>query len=322
MSFVDISIVVPCYNEAENLNEFVARVRGVFSKLTWSYEIIFVDDGSTDHTLTVAIALTKKYSNIRVIELSRNFGHQYAVTAGIDHAEGDAIVLIDADLQDPPEVIEEMISKWQEGYDVIYAQRKTREGESFFKLMTASVFYRFLRFLNKNIPLDTGDFRLMDRKVVNAVKLLKEQHRFLRGIVSWVGFKSCAICYDRKPRFAGMTAYSIKKMVLFALDGITSFSILPLRLVTLIGMVTVLVSLCMVISIVFTKFLNYDYYVPGFPTIVTVALFFGGVQLVSLGIIGEYVGRIYEESKNRPLYIIKGIHSGNYGSVRSGDTTT
>ncbi len=308
MCQVDVSIVVPCYNEAENLNEFVTRIREVFSNLALSYQIIFVDDGSSDNTLALAICLSQELSNIKVIELSRNFGHQYAVTAGIDYAEGRAVVLIDADLQDPPEVIGEMISKWQEGYEVVYGQRKKREGESLFKLFTAKLFYRFLRLLSKDIPIDTGDFRLMDGKVVNIVKSLHEKHRFLRGMVSWVGFKQTAIPYDRKSRFAGVTGYSLDKMVLFALDGITSFSILPLRLVSLIGMVTMIASLLMIGYVVLIKVFNPSYYIPGFPTIVILILFLGGIQLLSLGVIGEYVGRIYEQSKSRPLYIVRNIY--------------
>jgi len=308
MCQVDVSIVVPCYNEAENLNEFVTRIREVFSNLALSYQIIFVDDGSSDNTLALAICLSQELSNIKVIELSCNFGHQYAVTAGIDYAEGRAVVLIDADLQDPPEVIGEMISKWQEGYEVVYGQRKKREGESLFKLFTAKLFYRFLRLLSKDIPIDTGDFRLMDGKVVNIVKSLHEKHRFLRGMVSWVGFKQTAIPYDRKSRFAGVTGYSLDKMVLFALDGITSFSILPLRLVSLIGMVTMIASLLMIGYVVLIKVFNPSYYIPGFPTIVILILFLGGIQLLSLGVIGEYVGRIYEQSKSRPLYIVRNIY--------------
>jgi len=308
MYLVDISVVAPCYNEAENLNEFVTRVRAVFSNLILSYQIILVDDGSSDDTLALAICLAQEFSNIKVIELSRNFGHQYAVTAGIDYAEGKAVVLIDADLQDPPEVIEEMISKWQEGYEVVYGQRKKREGESLFKLFTAKLFYRFLRLLSKDIPVDTGDFRLMDRKVVNIVKSLHEKHRFLRGMISWVGFKQTAILYDRKSRFAGITGYSVDKMILFALDGITSFSILPLRLVSLIGMITTVASLLMIASVFLTKIFNPSYYIPGFPTVVVLILFLGGIQLLSLGIIGEYVGRIYEQSNNRPLYIVRNMY--------------
>jgi len=283
MCQVDVSIVVPCYNEAENLNEFVTRIREVFSNLALSYQIIFVDDGSSDNTLALAICLSQELSNIKVIELSRNFGHQYAVTAGIDYAEGRAVVLIDADLQDPPEVIGEMISKWQEGYEVVYGQRKKREGESLFKLFTAKLFYRFLRLLSKDIPIDTGDFRLMDGKVVNIVKSLHEKHRFLRGMVSWVGFKQTAIPYDRKSRFAGVTGYSLDKMVLFALDGITSFSILPLRLVSLIGMVTMIASLLMIGYVVLIKVFNPSYYIPGFPTIVILILFLGGDSIAVIG---------------------------------------
>jgi glycosyltransferase involved in cell wall biosynthesis len=305
---IEFSVVAPCYNEEKGLPEFVLRTTAVLDKLGMTYELILVDDGSRDQTLATAISLKQKYPCIKVVGLARNFGHQAAVTAGMDLAEGKAVVLIDADLQDPPEVILEMVPKWREGFDVVYAQRRQREGESQFKLLTAKIFYRLLRKMtDANIPVDTGDFRLMDRNVVDAIKNMREKHRFIRGMVSWVGFKQTPVLYDRKSRHAGETNYPLKKMVLFAMDAITSFSIIPLRLVTILGLIMMSITAALGLLVIAVRLLLPTYFIPGFGMIVLLILFFGGLQLFALGVIGEYVGRIYEEIKRRPLYLIKTI---------------
>lgn len=306
---IELSVVVPCYNEEKGLLEFVKRTDAVLKQLNSKYELILVNDGSRDNTLGVAVELSKSYPNLKVLNLSRNFGHQVAVTAGMDAAMGNAVVLIDADLQDPPELIPQMVEKWREGYDVAYGQRRTREGEKYFKLVTAKLFYRLLKRITKvNIPIDTGDYRLMDRKVVEAMKQLRESHRFIRGLVSWTGFKQTPVLYDRLQRFAGETHYPFHKMFLFSLDAITSFSIIPLRLLTFFGLFIVLFTILFSFIIIAVKFIDPNYYLAGFPTIVLLISFFGGIQLLSLGVIGEYVGRIYEEIKRRPLYFVDAIY--------------
>lgn len=306
---VEISVAAPCYNEARGLPEFVKRTDDVLRQLKRKYELILVNDGSRDDTFEVAVELTKSYPSLKVISLSRNFGHQVAVTAGMDAAVGDAVVLIDADLQDPPELISEMVAKWRSGYEVVYAQRRRREGEGFFKILTAKLFYRFLRRITKvTIPIDTGDFRLMDRKVVEAMKRLRESHRFIRGLVSWTGFKQAPVLYTRKPRYTGETHYPWRKMFLFSLDAITSFSIVPLRLLTILGSLIVLLAIFFSLFVLVVKLFDPGFFLAGFPTIVLLISFFGGIQLLSLGIIGEYVGRIYEEIKRRPLYFVDAIY--------------
>ena len=311
-NITDLTIVVPCYNEEKVLPEFVSRTISVIQNLKKSFEMILINDGSKDSTGEVARSLADKHPEIKVINFSRNFGHQSAVTAGIDHAKGRAVILIDADLQDPPEVITEMVQKWHEGYDVVYGQRQTREGETRFKLLTAKFFYQCLRFLtDKSIPKDTGDFRLMDRKVVDEIKNMREKHRFIRGMVSWVGFRQTPVLYDRKPRFAGKTNYPLKKMLMFSLDAILSFSILPLRLITFLGMVIVVVALFFSSLIFIVRMSQPDYFIPGFSATTLLILFFGGIQLFAIGVVGEYLGRIYEEIKRRPLYIISDSYKTN-----------
>ncbi len=306
---IEISVAAPCYNEAKGLPEFVKRTDGVLKQLKTSYELILVNDGSVDESFNVGVELTKTYPHLKVVSLSRNFGHQVAVTAGMDIAVGDAVILIDADLQDPPELISEMVAKWREGYQVVYGQRRMREGEKFFKLFTAKLFYRLLRRITKvSIPVDTGDFRLMDRKVVEAMKRLRESHRFIRGLVSWTGFKQIPVTYDRKPRFVGETHYPWRKMLLFSIDAITSFSIVPLRLLTLFGSMIVLLAVLFSAYVLVVKIFDPGFFLAGFPTIVLLISFFGGIQLLSLGVIGEYVGRIYEEIKRRPLYFVDAIY--------------
>jgi len=281
------------------------RLVTVLKKIDGNYEIIYVSDGSTDNTNSILEDMVShdKEGRLKLIKLSRNFGHQTAVTAGIEFAKGDAVVLIDADLQDPPELIPEMLEKWQENYKVIYCQRKKRKGESRFKLITAKWFYKALAYLSDvDIPVNTGDFRLMDRKVVDVINSMPEKDRFIRGMVAWVGFKQFALQYEREERYAGESKYPFWKMVKFATDGILSFSIKPLRLSTLLGFVSSLFSFLGVIYALVMWIIGSP--VLGWTLMFIAIMFFSGVQLISLGVIGEYVGRSYAESKNRPLYII------------------
>ena len=311
-----LAIVAPCYNEAGGLPEFVRRVKAVCAQLGCAHEIILVNDGSRDGTLSVALDLASRDPVIRVVNLLRNFGHQAAVTAGLDLAGGDAVVLIDSDLQDPPEVLLEMVAAWRAGADVAYGQRRSREGETAFKLFTAQLFYRLLRGLTKSeIPADTGDFRLMDRRVVDVLRSMREPHRFIRGMVSWVGGQQVAVPYDRKPRFAGETKYPFGKMFAFAVDAITSFSIVPLRLVTWLALTVIALTVVAGVGVVVVKLFNPHYFIPGYPSIIITIVFFGGVQLLALGIIGEYLGRMYEASKARPLYIVEQVYAQHDGRL-------
>jgi len=305
-----LSVIAPVYNEQDNLELFVKRVLEVVGELKVLHEIILVDDGSNDNSYSVALKLAEKNPAVKVISFSRNFGHQVAVTAGIDFAKGDAIVIIDSDLQDPPEVIKEMFKKWQEGYEVVYGKRRNREGETKFKILTAKFFYRIFKYLtDKTIPEDTGDFRLLDKKVADVFKKMPERHRFIRGMVSWCGFKQGPVLYDRNPRYMGKTKYPLTKMILFALDAITSFSVIPLRLITFLGIFIIFAVICLSILIVIVKLMNYDYFILGFPVLTLSILLFGGLQLFAIGILGEYLGRIYQESKGRPLYVVKEVYS-------------
>ncbi|MEQ8199543.1 MAG: glycosyltransferase family 2 protein [Clostridiaceae bacterium] len=300
-----ISVVVPMYFEQDVAEECYSRLKKTVEENNINYEFIFINDGSTDRTLEILKKIGNVDKNVKIIDFARNFGHQVAVTAGIFHAKGDAVVLIDADLQDPPELIVDMIHKWQEGYDVVYGKRAKRKGESAFKLITAKYFYKFLEAMSEiKIPKDTGDFRLMDRKVVEAFKMMPERNRFIRGMVSWIGFKQTFIEYQRDERYAGETKYPLKKMIRFAADGIISFSSKPLKLVTDLGIITILVSFALLIYIIFEKlFLKST--IEGWASIMVGITFFSGIQIFSLGIIGSYISRIYDESKNRPLYFIK-----------------
>lgn len=303
-----LSIVAPCYNEEAGLPEFVRRVKAVCEQLCCRYEIVLIDDGSRDRTLQIALNLALQDPTLRVVHLLRNFGHQAAVTAGLDLAFGDAVVLIDSDLQDPPEIILEMVAEWKKGADVAYGRRRVREGETAFKLFTASLFYRLLKRMTKSeIPSDTGDFRLMDGRIVKVLRSMRERHRFIRGMVSWVGGKQVAVPYDRKPRFAGETKYPFFRMLAFAIDAITSFSVIPLRLVTYLALAVIAFASVATIFIVIIKLINPGYYIPGYPAIMLTIVFFGGFQLLALGIIGEYLGRLYEASKDRPLYIVESV---------------
>jgi dolichol-phosphate mannosyltransferase len=301
-----LSIVIPCYNEEEVIEETTKRLIHVCSSLkNFDVELIFVDDGSHDTTRELLKRFSTEDNRIRIIGFARNFGHQIAVTAGIDAANGDAVVLIDADLQDPPELIHDMVSKWQQGYDVIYGTRTDRQGESSFKLATARSFYRLLNNLSDiPIPLDTGDFRLMSRPVVDTLRAMPERDRFVRGMVSWVGFKQTALPYKRAERFAGVTKYPLKKMVRFATDGILSFSTKPLQVSAGLGMISASVALIGIFYALFLRVFT-DIWVEGWTALMIAVLFLGGVLLISVGILGEYVGRIYNEIKNRPLYVVQ-----------------
>lgn len=301
-----ISIVVPMYYEEKVADECYKRLKKVMVDNNINYEFIFVNDGSKDRTFEILSKIAEQDKNTKIISFSRNFGHQIAVTAGVDKAKGDAVVVIDADLQDPPELIPKMIDLWSEGYKVVYAKRKKRKGESFFKLFTAGMFYRILdKMTDIDIPLDTGDFRLMDRDVVNVLKTMKENNRFVRGMVSWVGFKQTPIEYERDERFAGETKYPLKKMIKFASDGIISFSAKPLKLMGSLGIFCVSISLIIFLYALIRKLTNDVNVVSGWASIMTAVTFLGGVQLLSISVLGEYIGRIYDESKGRPLYIIE-----------------
>ncbi len=299
-----LSVVVPLYNEELVIHEMYSQLTSVLEGAQLNYEIVMVNDGSSDKTLPMAKDICAGDKRVKLVSFSRNFGHQIAITAGMDRASGDAIVFIDADLQDPPEVILEMIEKWKEGNKVVYGVRKKREGESFFKLFTAKVFYRVLRQLTSiSIPVDTGDFRLIDRCVVDQLKRMTERSRFVRGMVSWVGFKQCKVEYVRHERFAGETKYPLKKMIKFALDGILSFSHIPLKLSSAFGLLSAGLSFIFMLYGVLMRIFFPGQVVPGWSSLFVAVLFLGGIQLVCVGILGEYLGRIHEEIKGRPIYI-------------------
>ena len=300
-----ISIVIPMYFEELVAEECYNRLSHVLQAGGFSYELVFVNDGSTDGTMDILEGLAKKDRHVKVVSLSRNFGHQVAVTAGIDKARGAAIIIIDADLQDPPELIPRMIELWKSGYDVVYAKRKKRHGETWFKRFTAKVFYRLLGSMaHVPIPADTGDFRLIDRKVAEAFKSMPERNRFVRGMMSWVGFRQIPVEYERDERFAGVTKYPLRKMLRFAMDGILSFSARPLKMVEQLGLWTVLAALGIFIYSLVSKAAGREHLVSGWTSLMTTITFLGGVQLLSIGVLGEYIARIYDESKGRPLYIV------------------
>jgi glycosyltransferase involved in cell wall biosynthesis len=300
---VSISVVVPCYNEHEVVETAYSRLTNHLTSIAEEYELIFVNDGSSDDTLAILLKLANSDPRLRVINLARNFGQAIAVSAGVQAALGKAVVLIDADMQDPPEEIVRMIEMWRQGYDVVYGVRRHRDGEHPLRLWCAKVYYRVLDSLSEiRIPLDTGEFRLMDRRVVDVINSMPERHRFIRGLVSWAGYKQGPLYYERAKRFAGVTKYPLRKVFAVATDGIVSFSARPLRVATTFGF---LVSFCAVIGIAYAVFLRLftGNWVSGWTFLVVSILFLGGVQLVCMGIIGEYVGRIYDESKRRPLYV-------------------
>lgn len=300
-----LSIVIPCYNEEGVLRETNRRLLSLADRLEgMKAEIIYVDDGSRDATASIIRQLASEDGRVRGVLLARNFGHQRAVSAGIASASGDAVVLIDADLQDPPEVIHDMVGKWKEGFEVVYGTRTHREGESAFKLATARLFYRLLNRLSEvPIPLDTGDFRLMDRRVVDILAAMPEQDRFIRGMVAWVGFRQYSLPYARARRFAGTTKYPLRKMLRFAFDGILSFSSAPLRAATYMGLACAALAFAATLYAFYVRLFTSDW-VGGWATMIIAVLFLGGVQLVCLGVLGEYVGRIYSQSKQRPLFVI------------------
>ncbi len=302
---IRISIVIPMYNEEEVIAETYRRLREVMLQQPEPFELVFVNDGSRDRTAEIIREIASFDRTVRLIDFSRNFGHQVAISAGMDYALGDAVVVIDADLQDPPSVILQMIEKWKEGYDVVYGRRLKRKGETLFKKTTAKMFYRLLKSMTTvDIPVDTGDFRLIDRKVCDVLRSLKEKNRYVRGLVSWAGFKQTAVEYVREERFAGETKYPLKKMLRFAADGITSFSYKPLRLATYLGM-TVSVGSFLYLIIVIAQKLFTNSTQEGWASTVAILLFFNGIMLMLMGIIGEYIGRIYDETKDRPLYIVR-----------------
>ena len=301
-----LSIVVPCYNEEAVLRELHGRLVGVLEQMPeTAFEIVYTDDGSHDQTPYILLQLQASDSRVRVVSLTRNFGHQIATTAGLEHASGDAVVIIDADLQDPPEVIPEMLERWRDGYQVVYGLRAKRAGETTFKRWTAKAFYRLINRLSEiEIPLDVGDFRLLDRKVVDTLLAMPERDRFLRGMVSWIGFKQVAVIYDRAPRHAGHSKYPLVKMVRFAVDSVISFSFVPLRLAIWVGFGAIAASFAGIVYALVVRLYTTDW-VRGWASVFTAVLFLGGVQLITLGIVGEYVGRIYGEVKLRPLYVVR-----------------
>jgi len=306
MSKPTITIVTPIYNEADIIPELYRRVCEVMETNGNSWELVMVDDGSTDGSTDTIRQLSSQDKRVRPVIFARNFGHQLAVTAGLDYSRGQAVVIIDADLQDPPEVILDLIAKWREGYEVVYAIRAEREGESWFKLFTASTFYRIIyKITDVKIPMDTGDFRLLDRKVVDVVKQMRERHRFLRGMSVWVGFKQTGVEYRRAARYAGETKYPFKKMFKFAWDAVTSFSYLPLQVATYLGFISAGLSILAIPVVAVMRFTGSQEAFAGQATTLIAVLFLGGVQLISLGILGEYIGRLYDEAKGRPLYIVR-----------------
>ena len=299
------SIVIPVYNEQDNISELTRRITHVLSSLTVEYEIIFVDDGSRDRSLDIIKELSSSDSKIGYLSFTRNFGHEAASTAGLEAARGDCIILMDADLQDPPELIREMMDLWRKGYYQVFAKRRKRQGESVFKQLTAKIFYRIINLLSDvRIPIDTGDFRLMDRAVVNDFLKCREQNRFIRGLTAWVGYNSIAVEFDRPERFAGETKYSKLKLFLLSLDVITGFSILPLRMVTLVGFAIAMLSLILTFVIVVQK-LFFHLSIPGYALLASGLFFMTGIQIFFFGIIGEYVGKIFRQVQQRPLYLVK-----------------
>ena len=299
------SIIAPIYNELENLPELYRRIKQIMDSTGEDWELILIDDGSTDGSKDKMIEIAKIDVHVRPIIFARNFGHQIAVTAGLDYSFGQAVTIIDADLQDPPEVILDLISRWREGYEVVYAVRSQREGESWFKLLTASIFYRMIyRITDVDIPMDAGDFRLLDRKVVDVMKTMREKHRFLRGMSAWVGFRQIGVPYRRSKRFAGSTKYPFRKMFRLAVNAITSFSYFPLQVATYMGFISAGISLIAIPVVIIERLAGTQAFLGQATTLIAV-LFLGGIQLISLGILGEYIGRLYDEAKGRPLYIVR-----------------
>jgi glycosyltransferase involved in cell wall biosynthesis len=301
---MQLSIIIPIYNEQGNIDRLINRLKGVMNQLNVTCEYVFINDGSKDDSINIIKNLAKIDPSVKFINFSRNFGHQIAVTAGLDKCIGERIVIIDADLQDPPELILEMYKKMDEGFEVVYAKRAARNGESWMKKFTARMFYRILKSITSvNIPVDTGDFRIMDRKIVEVLKQMPEQQKFLRGQISWIGFNQTYVEYERDERFAGETGYTYKKMIRFALDGITSFSNFPLKFATICGFVVSGAAFLVMLYALYARFISKDY-IEGWTSIIISVLFLGGIQLISIGIIGEYISRLSSNVRNRPLYII------------------
>jgi glycosyltransferase involved in cell wall biosynthesis len=303
-AMTDLVVVIPVFNEENNVVPLYERLRGVVTTLGKSYRFVFVNDGSRDNTLQKLRELASRDKQVKYIDLSRNFGHQIAVTAGLHFAKGKRVVIIDADLQDPPELIGEMDRKMDDGWNVVYARRRQRKGESFFKLATAQLFYRLLKNITSvDIPVDTGDFRMMDWKVVEVINRMPEHHKFIRGMVSWVGFRQTWVEYDRDQRHSGKTGYTFSKMLRFAFDGITGFSNIPLKVATWLGFGISFVSFILILYTLYARFVTRDY-VEGWASIMISILFIGGIQLICLGLIGEYIIRMNDNVRQRPLYII------------------
>ena len=299
-----ISIVVPVFNEEAVLPEFHRRLGQVLDPLSFDFEILYVNDGSADDSLSLLNRLREEDARVAILDLSRNFGKEIAMTAGLHRAQGEAVIVIDADLQDPPELIPRLIEEWQKGFDVVYARRARREGESAFKKMTAHLFYRLMRTIGQiKIPEDTGDYRLLSRRAVNALNTLGEQHRFMKGLFTWIGYRQKAVIYEREPRHAGESKWNYWKLWNFAIEGITSYSSAPLKLASYLGLLTALGAFAYGIFIIIRTLLYGDP-VQGYPSMIVIILFLGGVQLMSIGVLGEYVGRIFTETKRRPLYFV------------------
>jgi glycosyltransferase involved in cell wall biosynthesis len=302
---ITYSIVVPIYNEVESLPQLYRRIKQVMGANREPWELILVDDGSTDGSTEGIRKLATEDRHVRPVIFARNFGHQIAITAGWDFARGDAVVTIDADLQDPPEAILELAKKWKQGYEVVYAIRAEREGESWFKKLTAGIFYRLIyRITDVTIPVDTGDFRLMDRKVVDVLKQMRERHRFPRGMSAWVGFRQIGVNYRRSPRYAGATKYPFRKMLMLALNAITSFSYFPLQVATYFGFFSAGFAILAIPVVIYLRVAGIPQFTGQATTLIAV-LFLGGIQLISLGVLGEYIGRLYDEAKGRPLYVVR-----------------
>jgi glycosyltransferase involved in cell wall biosynthesis len=302
---VTFSIVAPIFNELENIPELYRRVREVMSSTQSTWELVLVDDGSSDGSTEAIRTLAQQDNHVRPVIFARNFGHEIAVTAGLDYSRGEAVIMMDADLQDPPEIILEMIQKWHEGYEIAYARREEREGETWFKLFSARLFYRLIaRITDVDIPMDVGNFRLMDRKVVNVLKQMHERHRFMRGMSAWVGFRQIGVPYRRATRFSGTTKYPFSKMFKLALNAITGFSYFPLQLATYFGFFSAGLSIIAIPVVIVMRLIGHGAFLGQATTLIAV-LFLGGVQLISLGALGEYLGRIYDEVKGRPLYIVR-----------------
>lgn len=305
-----ISVVIPVYEEQENLSILFAKLTNVLNDYEPKYEIIFVDDGSRDQSVALMQEMTIHNPQVTLIELSRNFGHQIAISAGLDYARGEAVIIMDADLQDPPEVLPQFIEKWRDGYDVVYAIRRQRK-ENWLKRSAYAAFYRLLqRIANIEIPLDAGDFCIMDRRVVDILVKMPERNRFVRGIRSWIGLKQAGLEYDRNARNAGKPKFTFSRLLYLALDGLVSFSYIPLRIITVLGFMISIISIVLAIVYIIQK-ITIGLYPPGFATLVVAILFLSGIQLMTIGLIGEYVGRIFEEVKHRPLYVVNRVVRGN-----------